>query len=72
MKQIGGNTLVLVYECLFGKGVKGGGLRKIISQHEASLRKALSSLLVERGVSDVSYLLPCNDSIRNVHTWNLK
>eukprot|EP01138_Halocafeteria_seosinensis_P002740 gb/GECG01002801.1/.p1 GENE.gb/GECG01002801.1/~~gb/GECG01002801.1/.p1 ORF type:complete len:495 (+),score=57.87 gb/GECG01002801.1/:1-1485(+) len=50
---------LMLYEHLFGNGIKGGGtLKRLILQYDGALQKSLNAMKQEKGVSENVELLP--------------
>lgn len=60
-----GLLYVMLYDHLFGKGIKGGGaVKRAIRENDVALRKSLTKLMQEKGASTKEDLLPAH--VRNV------
>ena len=52
---------IMLFEHLFGKGIKGGGaVKRLIKKHDKNLKKVLRMLKAERNVSENEELIPKN------------
>lgn len=62
MKQLKNSlALVLVYECLFGQGMKcGGKFKQVITRNKSSLNAALARIKIKAKVTNNADLLPKN------------
>jgi 25S rRNA (cytosine2278-C5)-methyltransferase len=55
--------IVVLYDMLIGKGIEGGGqIKRELKKHEGALKTALTTIMKERGVTELKGLLP--ESVR--------